>query len=718
MTTQTRTIRVVVDTRNAQGLKKLSDQFGKMNRSVKSVESSLGGLGRVLRVAIAGFSVREITRSADSFQLLRDRIKVFTGDAELANEVFRDIVTLAARTRSSVESFAEAYNRVAIATKGLGLNSDQTLGIVTALQQSLRLSGATAQEASSVFIQLSQALSLGRLQGQELRAVLLSNATVANILAKEFGVTTGQLKELGEQGRLTSDRVIKALAANFEELNKQAEGLGTTFQQSVIIALDQFRVKVDELNQRFDLNTKLFKGVSFLIANFEQLTKVLATLVGTGLVLKLASQLKVLSATISTTIATNGSLVSALGLTRLGIVGVALAVSFLAVEALSDWERFQLTLKKNLLELRVAFAEFDTFIFDVAKKLTSLGGSFNPLNKLAQAGRLISEVRLNKFTSELGEVTFKLDQLRKQSQGGDSAEDIFNRLQDSLNKFTGGSIGGTTGEFAALNAEFEKGAINLLAYREQVDKLQQAKLNEQFAQGKITVDQYNDALLKLGTSFNQLSGSEQVFEGIVQGARQANKDIGSLASEIAGVTKNAFNSLEDRLFEFIKTGKFQFKDFVQAVLDDLTRVAIRLSVIRALTQATGFGTGGGGAAFANGGVFRNGQVQPFQNGGVVTRPTVFPMRNGTGLMGEAGPEAILPLKRGPGGKLGVESSGGGTVVNVINNSSGQVETRESQNTNGEKQIDVIIVDRVNKAIREGKMDRTMNSTFGLSRRGN
>lgn len=714
MPTQTRTIRVVVDTKQAQGLKKLSDQFGRMNRSVKSVQSNLNGLSRLFQIAVASFGAREIIQSADAFQLLRDRIRVFTGDVQSANAVFGDIVTLAARTRSSVESFAEAYNRVAIATKGLGLNSDQTLGIVTALQQSLRLSGATAQEASSVFIQLSQALSLGRLQGQELRAVLLSNATVANILAKEFGVTTGQLKELGEQGRLTSDRVIKALANNFELLNGQAEKLGTTFQQSTIIAFDQFRVKIDELNQKFDLNSKFFKGVTFLIENMETLLKVMAVLVGTSLFVKLGSQINILSANIQAAIIANGSLLNAFGLTRLATLAFAAALSYLSVEALSDWNRFQLTIKKNLLELRLSFAEFDTFIYDVATSLTSLG-KLNPLNTLAKAGRAISEVRLNQFADELGKVTFELGRLDQQAKKS-NPDEIIKRLNDQLKSFKGGSLAGVTGDFGKLNAEYEKGALGLEAYRDAVQQIQIDKLNDQLKQGKITVDQYNDSLLKLRNAFNNLSASDQVFEGIRQGARQANNDIGNLAVQVAGVTRNAFNNLEDRLFEFIKTGKFQFKDFVQAVLDDLTRVAIRLSVIRALTQATGFGAPG---AFANGGVFRNGQVQPYANGGIVTRPTVFPMANGTGLMGEAGPEAILPLKRGPGGKLGVESSGGyGTVVNVINNSSGAVETRESTGTNGEKQIDVIIVDRVNKAIREGKMDKTMQNTYGLNRRGN
>ena len=70
--------------------------------------------------------------------------------------------------------------------------------------------------------------------------------------------------------------------------------------------------------------------------------------------------------------------------------------------------------------------------------------------------------------------------------------------------------------------------------------------------------------------------------------------------------------------------------------------------------------------FANGGSFSQGKVMPFANGGVVSGPTTFPMRGGTGLMGEAGPEAIMPLSRGPDGKLGVRSEGGGSVQVTMN----------------------------------------------------
>lgn len=77
---------------------------------------------------------------------------------------------------------------------------------------------------------------------------------------------------------------------------------------------------------------------------------------------------------------------------------------------------------------------------------------------------------------------------------------------------------------------------------------------------------------------------------------------------------------------------------------------------------------GGLLPFARGGSFAQGRVQPFASGGVVSAPVAFPMRGGrTGLMGEAGPEAIMPLSRGPDGKLGVRAAGGGAPVNVVMN---------------------------------------------------
>jgi phage-related minor tail protein len=83
-----------------------------------------------------------------------------------------------------------------------------------------------------------------------------------------------------------------------------------------------------------------------------------------------------------------------------------------------------------------------------------------------------------------------------------------------------------------------------------------------------------------------------------------------------------------------------------------------------------FGGGGGVASaspFAKGGVFSRGMVMPFAQGGVVGAPTYFPLGRGLGVMGERGAEAVMPLARGPDGKLGVRSGGGGRSAPITVN---------------------------------------------------
>lgn len=78
-------------------------------------------------------------------------------------------------------------------------------------------------------------------------------------------------------------------------------------------------------------------------------------------------------------------------------------------------------------------------------------------------------------------------------------------------------------------------------------------------------------------------------------------------------------------------------------------------------------------SFANGAPFSQGKVMPFAQGGVISSATAFPMRGGTGVMGEAGPEAIMPVARGSDGKLGVRGAGGGATTIVMNISTPDVQ---------------------------------------------
>lgn len=169
--------------------------------------------------------------------------------------------------------------------------------------------------------------------------------------------------------------------------------------------------------------------------------------------------------------------------------------------------------------------------------------------------------------------------------------------------------------------------------------------------------------------------------GLRDGISSYLEGIGNLSENISNIALNAFKGLEDAIVSLTMTGKFSFKDFALSVIEDLTRMVTRMLIIAPILQFIQSLIPGGGALsgtkalsttklvpggiFANGGTFANG-IQPFASGGIVNSPTLFKFANGgamrNGLMGEAGPEAIIPLKRGRDGKLGVAGGGGTSVV--------------------------------------------------------
>jgi len=114
--------------------------------------------------------------------------------------------------------------------------------------------------------------------------------------------------------------------------------------------------------------------------------------------------------------------------------------------------------------------------------------------------------------------------------------------------------------------------------------------------------------------------------------------------------------------------------------------------------------------FADGGMFTN---------QIVSAPTYFRHGGGLGLMGEAGPEAIMPLTRMPNGDLGVQTAGGGAqvTVNIINNSGAKVRQEEREDGAGGREIDVIIGEAVNRHIASGKADRVLSGRYSLRAAG-
>ena len=195
-------------------------------------------------------------------------------------------------------------------------------------------------------------------------------------------------------------------------------------------------------------------------------------------------------------------------------------------------------------------------------------------------------------------------------------------------------------------------------------------INELWRRGAIDIETYDRAMAK-------------AFDDNVPKLEKTK----SIAEELGMTFTSAFE-------DAIVNGE-EFGDVLKGLEADLARLIVRKAVTEPLMQGlSGFNWGslfsGATVASANGNVFMNSPGLSAYSGSVVDSPTVFPFAAGMGLMGEAGPEAILPLKRGANGKLGIEGGGGGVVVNVINNASGAQATASERQENGVRIVDVMI----------------------------
>lgn len=183
------------------------------------------------------------------------------------------------------------------------------------------------------------------------------------------------------------------------------------------------------------------------------------------------------------------------------------------------------------------------------------------------------------------------------------------------------------------------------------------ELDVLLAEGAISADTYARAV---GGAMEKLGA---MTEETPEKLKKTGEEFDSLGDNI----KDWGKSSADAMLDFALAGKGSFKDMIDSMIQDLIRLIAKQLIVKAL--------GGGplGSIFGDGGVFSGGKVTPFARGGVVSSPTLFPMARGMGLMGEAGPEAVMPLKRTAGGQLGVQVVDGdkaGTPSSVTINVAG------------------------------------------------
>jgi lambda family phage tail tape measure protein len=201
--------------------------------------------------------------------------------------------------------------------------------------------------------------------------------------------------------------------------------------------------------------------------------------------------------------------------------------------------------------------------------------------------------------------------------------------------------------------------------RQSVDQLI-ASYDEQYAKSlKVAEATKLMAEAQMAGAIPANMSADKILQDYIASLEDADDTMSQFVNDTASQMSDAFMSIVDGS----KSASDAFGDMARAILKQAFELAVINPIINSIFGGvSGFNPLPSLVGSANGNVFSDGRVVPFANGGVVSSPTMFPMRGAqAGLMGEAGPEAIMPLKRGKGGKLGVVAEGASQPVVIHQN---------------------------------------------------
>lgn len=225
-----------VENSAAQMQKSVSSGFGNLSSILGNFSRTLGAFGITASLGAMGKAVID---AATSYQVLEARLALVLGSTERASRATAQIADIAKTTGRELDGVAKLYEKASRSAQQFGISEDKVTQITLGFSQSIRLSGASTQEAYASLVQFGQALASGRLQGDEFRSLMENNSVFMYEFAKAAGVTVAELRKMGTDGKLNAKFLFDTMAKEGEDgmnmlqrLNKMAKEVPLTFSQS------------------------------------------------------------------------------------------------------------------------------------------------------------------------------------------------------------------------------------------------------------------------------------------------------------------------------------------------------------------------------------------------------------------------------------------------------------------------------------------------------
>lgn len=256
------------------------------NQSLLSSNNLLRGAALGIGIGMMARYSAQITGIADQYAQLDAKIRLTVNSDQEATQVQEKLYQISQKSGTAYTANADAYAKLGMQLKEVGIKGEETVGIVDLVNKSLIVNGSNTEMASSFQLQFAQAMGSGVLQGDEFRAMLESNGYFAGLLAKELGTNIAGLRKMSKEGELTSEVMLKAFPKMAEEVNAAYAKIPMTVGRAKQILNNVFESLVNDSNKAAGGTSKIadsFIGLAQVIeANREPLTEMIAGMINLG----------------------------------------------------------------------------------------------------------------------------------------------------------------------------------------------------------------------------------------------------------------------------------------------------------------------------------------------------------------------------------------------------------------------------------------------------
>lgn len=241
----------------------------KATERLKDRAEQAAGAFRNIVAAVASFAtVKAIIGIADEMQNIRTRVGQLPQTVGDAGAAFDEVAARASAAGVKIDAYASLYTKVGNAAKDYIKTQEDLLGITDTISQALVVGGASAQEASAVMTQFSQALASGVLQGDEFRSMAEAAPQYLDKLAETMKIPREQLKKMASDGKLTAKAVIEATRQMSDYFGEKFKEMPMTVGRAMTVVGNRFSMMLDRMNRESNFVTKI---ANLILAGFDKI---------------------------------------------------------------------------------------------------------------------------------------------------------------------------------------------------------------------------------------------------------------------------------------------------------------------------------------------------------------------------------------------------------------------------------------------------------------